>query len=433
GDARAVADALTPRAQPSLAARPDAPTILVVEDNAEMAAYVREVLSPEATVVLASGGREGLERAAALKPDLVLTDLMMPGGSGEELVREMRARPELDDVPIVVLTAKADEAMRAKLLQEGAQDYVMKPFSADELRARAKGLVTSKRAADFLRRELESNARDLGTLVQEVVDRRRDLQSALDAARVARDQADRASRVKSNFLALVSHELRTPLTLLHLQVERMARDPDASELQRQAVPKLVSASRRLGAMIESLLEHARATSGRIALRPEPVFLRDVVEEAVEEQRGQAELKGLELRVNAPADLPPLSTDPGFVRVVVTNLVGNAIKFTEAGRVDVTVAMADGAQQISVTDSGPGIPQADQARIFEPFEQSDPVHMKHVPGIGLGLALVREISAALGGRVELRSAPGAGSTFTVTLPPSPGESAGFTLGAPHATA
>lgn len=168
-----------------------------------MAAHVRDVLSPELSVAVASGGREGLERAVALRPDLVLTDLMMAGGTGEELLRGIRARPELDGVPVVVLTAKADDELRVRLLRSGAQDHVMKPFSASELRARVMVHVTSKRAADFLRRELDSQAHDLETLVLEVAARRRELEAALDATRIARDEADRASRVKSNFLALV--------------------------------------------------------------------------------------------------------------------------------------------------------------------------------------------------------------------------------------
>ncbi|HEY6003858.1 MAG TPA: PAS domain-containing sensor histidine kinase [Anaeromyxobacter sp.] len=170
----------------------------------------------------------------------------------------------------------------------------------------------------------------------------------------------------------------------------------------------------------------------IPLRRAPVFLRDIVEEAVEEERSQAEVKGLGLRVSAPEGLPPVLTDPRFVRVVVSNLVGNAVKFTEAGGVEVSIGAGEGAQRISVRDSGPGIPEADQARIFEPFEQRDPVHMKHLPGVGLGLALVREICAALGGRVELRSAPGAGSTFTVVLPLAAEERPGLGLGAPSAS-
>ena len=431
--ARGVAEALRGRPAPGGVHRPDAPVVLVVEDNPEMAGYVRDILSVDTSVVLAQGGREGLERALALRPDLVLTDLMMAGGGGEELLRAIRARSELDDLPVVVLTAKADDALRVKLLQEGAQDYVMKPFSADELRARVSGLLSGKRAVDFLRRELDSQARDLETLVLEVAARRRDLEAALDATRVARDEAERASRVKGNFLALVSHELRTPITLLQLQLGRLARDGSPSSLQRQVLPRLLTASRRLGALVEALLEHSRIASGRFALRREPVNVGELVEEAVEEHRPQAEAKGLRLGVTVDPGLPVIQTDPRFVSVIVANLLGNAVKFTEKGEVDVMVAASGDGVRVDVIDTGPGIPEEDRARIFEPFEQRDPVQMKHLPGVGLGLSLVREIGAVLGAKVELRSAVGAGSTFSIVLPPVTAERPAVALGTPHATA
>lgn len=432
-EARGVADALRSRPAPAGSSRQGAPLVLVVEDNPEMAAYVRDVLAPDASVVLASGGREGLERAVALRPDLVVTDLMMAGGGGEELVREVRSRGELDGVPVVVLTAKADDALRVKLLQEGAQDYVMKPFSPDELRARVTGLLTAKRAGDFLRRELDSRARDLETLVLEVATRRRELEAALDATRGARDEADRASRVKSNFLALVSHELRTPITLVHLQLERLVRDPHPSELQRQVLPRLMGASRRLAALVEALLEHSRVSSGRVTLRREAVNLGEVVEEVVEEQRPQADAKGLRLTVNVEPGLREVQTDPRLVRVVVSNVVANAVKFTETGGVDVTVSQGEDGVRIAVADSGPGVAEEDRQRIFEPFEQRDPVQMKHVPGLGLGLSLVRELCAVLGAKVELRSTVGAGSTFSVVVPPMAADRTSAALGTPHAAA
>ncbi|HUL58202.1 MAG TPA: ATP-binding protein [Anaeromyxobacteraceae bacterium] len=432
-ETRDVAEALKSRPQPSSAPRAGAATVLVVEDNAEMRAYIRDVLAPDVSVELASGGREGLERAGSLRPDLVLTDLMMPGGGGDELLRAMRARRDFDDVPVVVLTAKADDAQRVQLLRDGAQDHLMKPFSAEELRARVLGLVAARRAREVLRRELDSQATDLESLAREVAGRKRDLESALDAARVARDEAERASRIKGRFLSLVSHELRTPLASLQLQAELLQRDPHSSERARHAVPRILSAGKRLASMVETLLEQARASSGRIALRREPTDLRRVVQDAIEEARPDAEAKGLELRTDWPAELGPVYTDPRLVRVVVANLVGNAVKFTPSGTVEVRVSRQNGEQRIEVADSGPGIPDADQARVFDPFEQLEAIASKHLPGVGLGLSLVRELSAALGARVELRSRVGEGSTFAVIMPVVPPDQPSMGLGPPAAHA
>jgi PAS domain S-box-containing protein len=124
----------------------NAPTVLVVEDNPDMNAFLAETLSASYRVVAAFDGREGLERAVELRPELILCDIMMPGMSGDQMIRELRQRPELDDVPIVVLTAKADDQLLAQLLKEGAQDYLQKPFAAEQLLAKLERLIADRRA-----------------------------------------------------------------------------------------------------------------------------------------------------------------------------------------------------------------------------------------------------------------------------------------------
>jgi signal transduction histidine kinase len=274
------------------------------------------------------------------------------------------------------------------------------------------------RASELMRQELDTQSRDLGTLARELAGRKRDLEAALDAARAATAQAERAARVKSDFLALVSHELRTPLALLHLQVELLTRQPPGAALDGKAVSRLRTASRRLRDLVEALLQHSRFAGGQVGLRLEPVELRRLVEEAVLEHEPLAEEKQLSLRLRAEGALPPVPTDPVLVRVVVSNLLGNALKFTAAGRVEVALLQDGRDQLIRVSDSGPGIAEADRERIFQPFEQLGPVAGKHLPGVGLGLALVRQICAVLGARLELESAPGAGSAFTVRIPSPP---------------
>src|SRR5881296_1361405 len=151
-----------------MAAGEEGRALIVVEDHPEMNAFICETLADRYRVESAFDGREGLEKVLELRPDLVLSDVMMPEMSGETLVREIRARSELDAMPIVVLTAKGDDALRVELLREGAQDYVTKPFSAEELRARVANLVTMKRARDVLQHALASRLRDLEALAGEI-------------------------------------------------------------------------------------------------------------------------------------------------------------------------------------------------------------------------------------------------------------------------
>jgi signal transduction histidine kinase len=244
-------------------------------------------------------------------------------------------------------------------------------------------------------------------------------QQDLAVATAARDDAQRTSQLKTRFLGMIAHELRTPLTALGLQVERMQRNgADLDYRHRESLERIAFSAGRLREMIEMLLEYARIESGHVAVNNTRFDLSDSVQKTVDYHRDEAEQRGLDLRCSAAEEPALVSTDRRLVELVLSNLIDNAIKFTTAGRVDITLGQsADGAHRVAVSDSGPGIPEAQQKRIFEPFEQLDsPVPKQRLGGIGLGLALVRDIAGALGARIELVSRPHEGSTFTFVLPP-----------------
>jgi signal transduction histidine kinase len=243
------------------------------------------------------------------------------------------------------------------------------------------------------------------------------LRAALDAADVAREQAERASQVKSLFLGMVSHELRTPIATMDMNVQMLVRSRETSlpEYQWRRVERLERATRQIASLVESLLEYARVESGRIHVHLEELDAIAIVREVLATHADHA-AEGVALIFDAPADpLAVLVSDARLVRVVLGNLVSNALKFTMLGSVRVTLAVQDGSHVFEVHDTGPGLGDADIARIFLPFEQLAPLQRKSVPGIGLGLALVDQIVSTLGGMVEVASRPGAGSVFTVRLP------------------
>ena len=416
--AQVLAELRAPATPPPDDEKGDGPLVLVVEDNPEMNRFVRERLAPEHRTAAASDGRAGLDKARALQPDLVVTDVMMPGMGGDELVRALRADPATADVPVLVLTAKADDPLRVRMLEDGAQDYVMKPFSAAELRARVRNLVAAKRARDVLRAELDVKGDSLESMAKQLARRGRDLQTALAEAMVARDHAEQATRIKTRFLELVSHELRTPLTTLQLQLDRMERgrgEPLTPSVQAR-VARMSRSAQRLLRMVESLLEQARIQSGRLDVDVAAFDLAAAAREAVDEVAPLAEEKGLRVElVDDAVALPPLASDERLVRLVVLNLLGNAVKFTQRGHVRVHLRVEDGAHVVVVEDTGPGIAQHELQRIFEPFERSDAARDAQVPGVGLGLALVQEMIGALGGRIDVESVVGEGSRFSVRLP------------------
>jgi PAS domain S-box-containing protein len=157
--------------------------ILVIEDHPEMRRFIAEVLSSEYHVITAADGLEGLSSIAVERPDLVVTDLMMPKLGGDELVRRMRANKDLMQLPVLVLSARADDELRLKLLAELVQDYLVKPFSAGELRARVRNLVTMKRMRDLLQQELASQTEDVASMTRELILNKRTLEESLKAER----------------------------------------------------------------------------------------------------------------------------------------------------------------------------------------------------------------------------------------------------------
>lgn len=387
--------------------------VLVVEDNPEMRAFVAGTLSSRFRVSTAADGVDGLEQARTLKPDLVVSDLMMPRMSGDQLVVALRADPAFATLPVLLLTAHADDAMRVQLLGQGAQDYLTKPFAADELLVRAGNLVQSKRAGDALRADLQTVSTDLADLAVGVAAKNRQLATALEAAEFAHHQAEQASRAKTEFLAMMSHELRSPLTTLHLNLHLLQRE---AELPPRAAPRLERLSRstaQMSGLIESLLDYSRMEAGHLTATPVAVEAVALARDVLEAHRGMAQ-GDVALEIDAPASLD-VTTDPDLLRLVLSKLLSNALKFTREGHVRLRVGTRDGRAVLEVEDTGPGIAADDLDRIFEPFEQGEALHRKTQPGIGLGLALVRRTAEVLGATVEVESTPHVGSRFRLVLP------------------
>jgi PAS domain S-box-containing protein len=246
-----------------------------------------------------------------------------------------------------------------------------------------------------------------------------------------RAAAVEANRVKSQFLANMSHELRTPLNAItgHVQLMEIGIHGPVTDAQLQALDRVQKAGRHLLSLINDVLDYARIEAGRIEIEMQPISLADAVREVVQIVEPQAQLKGVELHIALPDD----AGDPEPVLVVADgdklaqalfNLLANAIKFTparqstgEPGRVTVRLPGADETADrvhVLVEDSGIGIPEELQEAIFEPFVQVRPGYTREHQGAGLGLAISRDLLRAMDGDLQVRSRPGAGSTFIMTL-------------------
>lgn len=279
-------------------------------------------------------------------------------------------------------------------------------------------------------------------LLYERMRRRRLRERSLELEHLSFELA-RANRAKSEFLANVSHELRTPLAAIVGFVD-LLRDGSYGELGPRMVgpvEHIQASAEHLQQLVDQILDLAKLSAGRLETHREPLSLRAFVIDVASEIEPLVIEKGLALSLQVPATLPRLSTDPTHLRHILVNLLGNAVKFTSTGSIVVRAAhvsdparllpesaarqrpllMAGGAWiALQVVDTGIGIAERDQQRIFEEFEQVDAGSRgdSERRGTGLGLSITRRLARLLDGDITVESAPGRGSTFTCWLPVDP---------------
>jgi signal transduction histidine kinase len=230
-------------------------------------------------------------------------------------------------------------------------------------------------------------------------------------------QLEVASQHKSQFLANMSHELRTPLNAILGYTELIVDGiyGDISDKARATLERIQSNGRHLLGLINDVLDLSKIEAGQLTLSLADYSIKDVVHNVYGAVESLATAKNLALKVELPKDLPMARGDERRLTQVLLNLVGNAIKFTDIGEVAIKTSTADGAFTVAVCDTGPGIPEADQGKIFEEFQQADSSPTKKKGGTGLGLSIAKRIIEMHGGRLWVESELGQGSTFCFTVP------------------
>ena len=491
--------------------------VLVVDDNADMRGYLARLLRSRYEVDLATNGAEALEVAARHRPDLVVSDVMMPVLDGFGLIRALKANAATAAIPVILLSARAGEESTIEGLGSGADDYLVKPFSARELMARVRAHLVLGRAlkserarlvamfeqspsflavlrgpelvfeyanssyrklvggrdivgkpvlaalpevaeqgyGDLLRQVYQTGIPYIGREAPVVLARASEAGEQHETVYVdflyqpivepdgrisgivahgadvsaqvrARQELEQlyhsvkeANEAKRQFLAAMSHELRTPLNAVLGYADLLALGVrgSVSEAQRADIERIRTASQYLLTLINDILNFSKVEAGQLELRPALLSVNEVLAGAHELVLPHIEDQGIHFALDAAAPGLTVHADSERLQQILLNLLMNASKFTpKGGRIHVW-AEADGAMvRLHVDDTGRGIAESQLERIFEPFVQLDrAINRASQQGVGLGLAISRDLARRMGGDVVAESRAGRGSRFTVVLP------------------
>lgn len=403
-------------------------TILYIEDDPGSQILVQRTLDFAGfRVVVASTGLEGVEAAVRELPHLILMDINLPDLSGREVTTRLRADDRLKTTPIVALTAQSQAGEREKALVAGMTGYLTKPIDIDKLPEQvnhylggAKDILTG----DALQRaQTEYN--------QELVMR---LETKIRELEASNADLRRLDKVKEDFIQLTAHELRTPMTLIYGYSRLIQESPVVKRLKGESpevkafIDGLVESIERMTGVINEIVTISRIASGRIDLAIGPVYMQKVMEKVSGEMSEITRARNQSLSVDLKQFPALIQADADLIKLALSNIIGNAIKYTPDGGM-ITVNAKTGEKQVlfSVKDTGIGINKDEQARIFDRFYTASNTQLHSTSktafrggGLGLGLAICKGIIEAHGGRIWVESEGRdeqrlPGSTFYIELP------------------
>lgn len=418
--------------------RPRIHRILIVDDEPLIHLTIEQALTAAAAqsaryeVVAVDNGHAALKAVEMARRDgspfsVAYVDLQL--GSDWDGLETLQHLWDVDgDLQAVLCTANPVAARRGLEYLKSRHDQLLfleKPFGSLDVSQFARALTSRWE----LQRQMRDHADELESRVAERTEEIRRSQERLLEANaaliVARDQADAANRAKSTFLANMSHEIRTPMTAVLGFLDILADAETTPEDRELCIETIRTNAMHLLTLINDILDLSRVEAGELPIEHRPFHPRELIRDIVELLRPRAAAKGLTFETRVDSNVPSVAvTDDGRLRQILTNLIGNALKFTDRGGVEVALrlqhATATHAQlQFQVIDSGIGIAPERLGEIFSPFAQADDSVTRRYGGTGLGLTISRQLARRLGGDVTAASQPGVGSTFEVVIPASVG--------------
>ncbi|MBE0648503.1 MAG: response regulator [Bacteroidales bacterium] len=379
--------------------------ILIVDDRKENLITLESIIeSPELNIIEAMSGNEALAAMLEHNISLVLMDVQMPGMDGFETAELMRGSDRTKNIPIIFITATYRQPKQIfRGYESGAVDYLYKPLDRKILQSKIRAYI------EFFKQkhELEVTTRQLKKTLEEV-----------DMAKRA---AEEATIAKSSFLASMSHEIRTPLNGIIGMTDLILMDSELPEHYYEHLTDIKQSSESLLEIINEILDVSKIEADKLELEHIDFSLRDVIGKVVRLLSVKTFQKSLEFICHCPPEtVDNLVGDPTRVRQIMINLLGNSVKFTETGRITISVKQIEKTGNVvklefSICDTGIGIDESKLPKLFHSFSQADKSTTRTHGGTGLGLSISKKLVEMMKGTIKAESTPGEGSCFTFVIP------------------
>jgi signal transduction histidine kinase len=378
--------------------------ILIVDDTPTNLDTIYRVLSDAGYIAtVATNGERALQILQSRSPDLILLDVMMSGIDGFETCQQIKANSQTCDIPIIFMTSLTDINNKVKGFDYGAVDYISKPFQEQEILARVKTHIELSRLTKNLEQQVTTQTSSL---------------------KMANEALKQVNTSKKLFLSTMSREIRTPIDDI-LRITEQLQEQKFGTLNSQQIDDLDRIDRngdRLLSLINNTLKLANIESGELKLDLDSIAIEDLCRSCLVAIQSRADRKNIKLTLNIEPNLPQVSIDERQMRQVILNLLNNAVKFTAAGSVSLSVTKAmltDNGNisgiRIAIADTGIGINSENIKQLFQPFVQITDALGDRPEGNGLGLILAKQIVELHGGQISVNSMENVSSCFTIELP------------------
>jgi two-component system, sensor histidine kinase and response regulator len=360
------------------------PLVLLVDDNPQNLKMLGNILKEKPyRQALAQSGAEALDFLKKKRPDLILLDIMMPDMNGFEVCQQLKQDAELSEIPVIFLTAKTEKKDVIKGLEEGAVDYITKPFNNQELIKRVSTHLELKAAKAALLEKIE--------------------------------ELKQANATKDKFFSIIAHDLMSPFNAL-VGLSELLVEKDIDVQEREKLLRIIQQASKTGYnLLKNLLEWSRFQTGRMTFRLESINLKELVDSNLELLRSNALAKDIQIFSDILEKTFVLA-DSNMLNTIIRNLLSNAIKFTpENGKINISGCEKESETEISISDTGVGIKPQDIEKLFRKDITYSTQGTKQESGTGLGLILCQEFVEKHEGKIWVESELGKGSIFYITLP------------------